>query len=80
VKVPTRAAFNFTCPIQDVTRAKTRLFPIATGRLDLPENFDAWTYTNPDGRYALSFEVLGTGEVKTLYAKIKYGGIVVIFR
>ena len=80
VKLPTRAAFLFSCPIQEVTRAKTRLFPIATGRLDLPETFDGWTYTNPEGRYSLSFEVAGTGDVQTLYAKIKYGGLAVIFR
>ena len=80
VKLPTRAAFLFSCPIQEVTRAKTRLFPIATGRLDLPETFDGWTYTNPEGRYSLSFEVAGTGDVQTLYAKIKYGGLTVIFR
>lgn len=80
VKIPTRAAFLFSCPIQDVTRAKKRLFPIATGRLDLPESFDGWTYTNPEGRYSLSFEVVGTGDFQTLYAKIKYGGLAVIFR
>ena len=80
VKIPTRAAFLFSCPIQDVTRIKTRLFPIATGRLDLPESFDGWTYTNPEGRYSLSFEVAGTGDSQTLYVKIKYGGLAVIFR
>ena len=80
VKIPTRAAFLFSCPIQEVTRVQTRLFPIATGRLNLPETFDGWAYTNPGGRYSLSFEVAGSGEVQTLYAKIKYGGLAVIIR